>query len=81
MLSQPIAVQVKKIKGKLGHRFSPCDRCIYKNVVSNKTLFGNNTHAIFIRTNAFHQNLRSGQGQPYTEYIGECKNFTENIGA
>ena len=76
---QGTEVTVKKINGRLGYRFAPCHKCIYRNVIRNKLLFGNNTHAIFIRWNSFNRNIRSGQGQPYTEIIGQCPNFTEQI--
>ena len=73
---QGTSVEVRKISGRLGHRFTPCNQCIYRNVVRNKLLFGNNTHALFIRWNSFNRNIRSGQGQPYTEIIGICPNYT-----
>ena len=41
-------VNVIKINGRRGRRFAPCDGCIYKNVLMNKKLFGNVTHAIYM---------------------------------
>jgi len=78
MSNQPPAsttVEVKKINGKLGHRFAPCNMCKWKNVRTNKILHGNNTHNAYIGWQIFNRNLRSGQGQPYTEYIGTCPNY------
>lgn len=70
-------VDVKKINGRHGKRFSPCDRCIYKNVLKNKKLMYNNTHAIYMRWKSFSPNIMSGQHQACSEYIGICTDFTE----
>ena len=70
-------VEVKKIGSNRGFKFVPCHRCIYRNVLNNKKLMYNSTHAIYMRTNSYHRNIRSGQGQAYTEIIGICPSFTQ----